>query len=69
MTKLRAAASFKDAIVRIVAQCPGGWAEVAAEVGKSERTVRHWSDPDAATLPTIDDCLALDALALRRGSG
>lgn len=67
MTKRRVPASFQDAVATI-----GGFLTypVAAEaVGKAERTVRNWSDPDTGALPTIEDAFRLDAAFIAAGGG
>lgn len=67
MTKRRVPASFQDAVATI-----GGFLTypVAAEVvGKAERTVRNWSDPDTGALPTIEDSIRLDAAFVAAGGG
>ncbi|ATC34146.1 hypothetical protein CA606_18415 [Caulobacter vibrioides] len=67
MTKRRVPASFQDAVATI-----GGFLTypVAAEaVGKAERTVRNWSDPDTGALPTIEDAVRLDAAFIAAGGG
>ena len=66
MTKLRAPASFEQAITRIAALL--GWGEAARIVDRGERTVRDWSDPDSQAAPTIDQAFALD-LAYRAAGG
>lgn len=65
MTKRRTALSFDDAATRIAAQI--GWEEMAGIVGRSERAVRNWSDPECATYPSIDQALALDVAYRARG--
>jgi hypothetical protein len=66
VTKLRPPASFEQAITRIAGLI--GWDEVSRLTGRSDRTVRDWSDPDNATLPTIAQAFALDA-AYRAAGG
>lgn len=65
MTKLRDALTFEDAIIKIVALI--GWNGAAAAVGKSERLVRAWSDPDDDRSITIEHALRLDAAFAARG--
>lgn len=67
MTKAREPTTFEDAILRIVDRI--GWAAAADVVGKGERVVRNWSDPDMDRQPTIDECLLLDAAYLAAGGG
>lgn len=65
MTKLRAPGSFADAVTRVVGRIT--WRKAADVVGKSERTVRNWSEGDTGALPTIEEALLLDAAYLRAG--
>jgi hypothetical protein len=65
MTKIRPAATFADAVTRVAGRI--GWAGAADAVGKAERTVRNWSDPDTGALPTVEDALALDRAYLEAG--
>lgn len=65
MTKVRPPVSFADAVTRIAGRI--GWDGAAQAVGKAERTVRNWSDPDTGALPTIEDALRLDAAYLAAG--
>lgn len=44
MTKAREPNTFEDAILRIADRI--GWDGAADIVGKGERVVRNWSDPD-----------------------
>jgi len=67
MTKSREPTTFEDAILRIVDRI--GWAAAADVVGKGERVVRNWSDPDMDRQPTIDEAMALDAAYLAAGGG
>lgn len=67
MTKLRAPASFADAVTRVAGRL--GWDGAAQAVGKAERTVRNWSDPDTGAQPTIEDALRLDAAYLDIAGG
>jgi hypothetical protein len=67
VTKLRPPSSFEQAITRIAGLI--GWDEVARITGRSDRTVRDWSDPDNATLPTIAQAFALDAAYRTAGGG
>lgn len=67
MTKARDPSTFEDAILRIVDRI--GWAAAADAVGKGERVVRNWSDPDMDRQPTIDEALLLDAAYLAAGGG
>lgn len=67
MTKSREPTTFEDAILRIVDRI--GWAAAADVVGKGERVIRNWSDPDMDRRPDIDECLKLDAAYLAAGGG
>lgn len=67
MTKAREPTTFEDAILRIVDRI--GWAAAADVVGKGERVIRNWSDPDMDRRPDIDECLKLDAAYLAAGGG
>lgn len=67
MTKVRCPASFADAVTRVAGRL--GWDGASQAVGKAERTVRNWSDPDTGAVPTIDDALRLDAAYLAAGGG
>lgn len=59
MTKARAPLTFQDAVTKIAAEI--GWDGCAAAVGKTERLVRYWSDPDEDREPSITQALKLDA--------
>lgn len=67
MTKARDPSTFEDAILRIVDRI--GWTAAADAVGKGERVVRNWSDPDMDRQPTIDEALALDTAYMAAGGG
>lgn len=67
MTKAREPSTFEDAILRIVDRI--GWAAAADAVGKGERVVRNWSDPDMDRQPSIEDALALDKAYRSAGGG
>lgn len=66
MTKLRGPATFEQAIVRIAGRI--GYDGCSAAVGKGERQVRNWSDPDHTSRPDILESLKLD-LAYRLAGG
>lgn len=66
MTKARDPLTFENAIITIVAAI--GWDGAAAAVGKSDRLVRYWSDPDADHEPSLSQALKLDA-AYREKTG
>lgn len=67
MTKARQPLTLEDAITRVAARI--GWAEAGEAVGKVDKVVRNWSDPDMAREPTFSEMLALDAAYLRAGGG
>ena len=67
MTKARTPGSIQDAVAQIWGAL--GIANAAAVVGKAERTVRNWSDPDTGALPTIEEAMLLDAAYVRAGRG
>lgn len=58
MTKLRPPLSFEQALTVVAGHL--GWSEAAELIGKKERTVRDYGDPDVATSITIDDAYTLD---------
>ena len=60
MTKLRPPLSVEQALTRIAGQVPGDWQAMAAVVGKAERTVRNWGDPDTPEDISIRAAIALD---------
>jgi hypothetical protein len=66
MTKLRAPLTFAQALTRIAGLIE--WAEVARIVGRKERAVRLWSEPDKACSCTLDQARDLDA-AYRAAGG
>jgi hypothetical protein len=65
MTKLRAPASFEQAITRIAGLI--GFEEIARITQRSDRAVRNWAEPGVNSLPTIAQALALDAAYRARG--
>lgn len=65
MTKAREPNTFEDAILRIADRI--GWDAAADVVGKGERVVRNWSDPDMDRRPDIEECLKLDMAYLSAG--
>lgn len=65
MTKSRHPNTFQDAIIRIVDRI--GWDGAADVVGKGERAIRNWSDPDMDREPTIGEAFELDAAYLEAG--
>jgi hypothetical protein len=67
MTKLRAPLSFSLAITTAVGLI--GWDQAARLTRRSKRAVRYWSESDKASLPTLDQAMALDQDFLARGGG
>ena len=65
MTKLRAPLSFEDAITRVAGVL--GWAEACKAIGKEDRTLRAYSDPDDPRQLGVGDALILDAAYQRAG--
>ncbi len=68
MTKRRAPASIDAALARIAGQLADGWVGMAALVGRAERTVRNWGDPDTPEQIPFDASIALD-LAYQAAGG
>ena len=66
MTKLRAPMTYELALTRVAGLI--GWDTAATIVGQSERTVRNWSDPDAAANIRMDSAEALD-IAFQQAGG
>ncbi|HEX8446254.1 MAG TPA: hypothetical protein VF649_06535 [Sphingomonas sp.] len=66
MTKPRPALTFAQAVTRIAGLI--GYPEAARLVGRSERTVRYWSEDDQDGEPRLQDALSLD-LAWRAAGG
>jgi hypothetical protein len=62
MTKLREPLSIDAALARIAGHVPGSWAAMAAEVSKTERTVRRWGDADDDAHINLPDAIRLDRL-------
>lgn len=67
MTKAREPSTYADAITRIADRI--GWAAAADIVGKGERVVRNWSDPDMDREPCATEMELLDAAYLAAGGG
>lgn len=67
MTKAREPSTFADAVTRIAGRI--GWTACAEVIGKGERVVRNWSDPDMDREPTLSEALALDAAYIAAGGG
>lgn len=67
MTKARKPVTFDRAILRIVDRI--GWESAAETVGKVEKVVRNWSDPDMDRAPSLAEAVRLDAAFLDAGGG
>lgn len=65
MTKRREPLTFHRALTRAAAQI--GWDRCASLVGRSERQVRNWSDPDADSEISILDAMRIDKACLATG--
>lgn len=65
MTKRRDPFTFHRALTVIAAQI--GWDQCAQITGRTERQVRNWSDPDAASEISILDANRLDKAFLAAG--
>lgn len=65
MTKPREAITFNRALTTVAELL--GWDRCAAICGRSERTVRNWSDPDTDTEISVLDARRLDAAYLGAG--
>lgn len=66
MTKRRAPLSYELALTKIAGLI--GWDGAAELLGQSERTIRNWSDPDAAACIRLDAAELLD-LAFQQAGG
>jgi hypothetical protein len=68
VTKRREPLTFESALARVSGLI--GWAEAAAIVGQSERTIRNWSDPDTSAGIPIGKAERLDvAFQVAGGDG
>lgn len=65
MTKRREPITFERALTTIATAI--GWDVCAATVGRNERTVRSWSEPDIEAEVSILDAHRLDAAFMKRG--
>lgn len=65
MTKRREPLTFHRALTEIAGRI--GWDKCAMLVGRSERLVRMWSDPEADSEISIIDALRLDKAFLASG--
>lgn len=66
MTKLRPALTFEAAIAKVAGII--GWANVAKICGRSERTVRSWSEVEIPGSVSMDAALALDTAYAAAGA-
>lgn len=67
MTKVRAPLTFSLAITTAVGLI--GWDIAAKITRRSKRAVRYWSESDKASLPTLDQAIALDRAFIAHGGG
>lgn len=67
MTKLRPPLSVNDALDQIKVQVVGGWAAMGDAIGKAERTVRNYGDPDTPEEISARDAITLDLLYRQHG--
>jgi hypothetical protein len=67
MTKVRPPLTINNALDRIAGQVDGGWATMATAIGKRERTVRNYGDPDTPEEISARDSIALDILFQQHG--
>lgn len=67
MTKRRAPLSFELALTKVAGLI--GWERCAGILGQAERTVRNWSDPDAAAGIRLDAAEKLDIEYQQAGGG
>ncbi|HEX8554360.1 MAG TPA: phage regulatory CII family protein [Sphingomonas sp.] len=65
MTKLRVPHSWADATTRIAGLL--GYEAAGHVVGRSDRTIYEWANPESATRPTLEQMLALDAAYIAAG--
>lgn len=67
MTKEREPLSIDAALARIAGHVPGSWKAMAAEVKRSEFTVRKWGDEASKRQITVKAMIVLDLLYEREG--
>lgn len=67
MTKPRAPLSIDAALARVAGQVPGGWKAMAEALGRHERTVRRWGDPDFGEEITVSAAIRLEILYQEHG--
>jgi len=65
MTKVRAPLTFSLAITTAIGLI--GWDQAAKITRRSKRAVRYWSESDKASMPTLDQALALDRAFMEAG--
>jgi hypothetical protein len=65
MTKLRVPHTWAEAATRVAGEL--GYAEAGLVVGRSERTIYEWANPDTATRPSLEQMIALDAAYIAAG--
>lgn len=65
MTKRREPLTYHRTLTKIAALV--GWDRCAAECGKTEKTVRNWSDPDCEVEIRLIDAERLDRLYMDHG--
>lgn len=65
MTKVRAPLTFSLAITTVVGLI--GWEQAARITRRSKRAVRYWSESDKASMPTLDQAIALDRAFIEAG--
>jgi len=67
MTKVRAPLTFSLAVTTAVGLI--GWDHAAKITRRSKRAVRYWSESDKASMPTLDQAIALDRAFIEAGGG
>lgn len=67
MTKVRPPLTVYAALVRIAGQVEGDWRAMGAAIGKKERTVRNYGDPDTPEEISARDAITLDILYQQHG--
>lgn len=65
MTKARAPLSIAQAVTKVAGLI--GWDKAASAVGRKERIVRLWSEPDKPSLPSLEQSILLDAAYIVAG--
>ncbi|MGB7407177.1 MAG: hypothetical protein WA908_01610 [Pontixanthobacter sp.] len=67
MTKRRAPLSIDAALTTVAGQMPGGFAELAGSLDKSESLVRKWADPDTREEISFSAAIAADLIYRAEG--